>query len=764
MHRRSRAVLIAAVALIAVLGAVPAGTLAIAPATAQESPIAPPAGGDEGALQLAGTDADLRSGGTFWQGWELGVDASGILEGDDRDVEVWRVTEDGQLSQRVATVSADEDGVAVVGTGDLEGRYVLRYGGDPVYVEDGTAYLDSPPDGSAVTIESSNFRVERQTLTYEESDPEVFPGQGTVLTASSNRDRFVVAVSGDGLSFQNLTTLIPDSAYAAEHDASAENDQLLVQVRPGGGLRLNTSVLEPGSQRLSISAVDTTALARVTLTVKQPASNRRFVSVERRDNVGDVIEAELACTNCYLAVGTPEQGTLDLVELTDANDDGRITLTINTRYVGLYAGASGYPDGVNPYTSPDDDVRRYSSGTTLEQVDEELSYTIDTLGKLRDQLGLRATGRDRPVDPGALQLTVAETDFLINRSAYGDRAPYGSDLVIRDETDARTVELEPRSYDGVRSMAAPGGAGFEPTAEALRSGTGPRERVALGDRLVFRLDVSGVYGYLDAQGATVGTFLENEEGLDLSLVELSGGNEEPVALDRLDVRFVPDPSSNALYVVFRTGAGRLGALETGQYRLRFTLRGVSGGNDAYSIRTAHDGYPYLAPGGSESASAAVTIEPPAASITEPSEGASPRLSGAGELEVRGESNVAAGTRLRVSAESTEFAYQTSVRATVNETGHWRASLDLSDAPGDSFTVAVSEDGQVLDEGTFTVQTPTPGEADGGGGSGDGGDGGGDGIVGGQPGNGSLLPGGSLVIYGIAAVGFLFILVIWRVVL
>jgi hypothetical protein len=761
MHRHSRAVLIAVVALITVLGAVPVGTLATAPPTAQEPSVAPLAGGDEAALQLAGTDADLRSGGTFWQGWELGVDASGILDGDARDIEVWRVTEDGQLSQRVATVTANDDGIAIVGTGDLEGRYVLRYGGDPVYVQDGTAYLDSPPDGSTVTIESSTFRVERQTLTYEESDPEVFPGQGTVLTASSNRDRFVVAISGDGLSYQNLTTLVPDSAYAADHDARAEDDRLLVEVRPGDGLRLNTSVLEPGSQRLNIGAVDTTALARVTLTVKQPASNRRIVSVEWRDNVGDVLEAELACSSCYLAVGTPEQGTLDLLELTDANGDGRITLRINTRYAGQYTGASGYPDGVESYTSPDDDVRRYASGTTLEQVDEELSYTIDTLGKLRDQLGLRATGRDRPIDPGPLQLTVAETDFLINRSAYGDRAPYGSDLVIRDETDARTIELEPRSFDGVHSMAAPGGSGFEPTAEALRTGTGPRERVALGDRLVFRINVSGIYGYLDAQGATVATFQENEEGIGLSLVDRSGGSAESVAIDRLDVRFVPDPSSNALYVVFPTGAGRLGALEAGQYRLRFTLEGVSGG--PYSIRTAHDGYPYLAPGASESDSASVTIEPPAASITDPSEGASPRLTGAGELEVRGTTNVAAGTRLRVSAESTEFAYQTSVRATVNETGHWRASLDLSDAPGDSFTVAVSDDGQVLDEGTFTVQTPTPGGSDGGDGSGDGGDGG-DGVIGGQPGDGSLLPGGSLAIYGIAAVGFLFILVIWRVVL
>lgn len=764
MHRRTAATLIACLVTLSVLGALPGG----ATPTADDTRTAIEADGP--LPQLAGADANLHSGNSYWQGWTLGLDASGFLAGDDRTIEVWSVTEDGQLSHQVRTADVDEDGLATVGTNRLNGRYVLRYGGNPVYVHEGTGYLADPPDGSDVTVESSAFRVEPQTLTAEPTDPEVFPGQGTTLTVESNRGRTVVAISGEGLSFSDLETLLPESAYAENHDARAPDDELLVEVSAATDLPLTTSGLEPGTQELAFSAVDTSARERVSLTLKQPASDRRFVSIEANQQVGDVFEAELACTNCHLAVGTPEQGVLDLVELTDTDGDGRITLRINTRYVGGYPGHSGYPDGVNPYTAENAEVRRYGPGTELEQVDEELSYTIDTLGKLRDQLGLDATGRVTPVEPGRLHLTVASTDFLINRSAYGDRPPYGSQLVIRDETDARTVELEPRSLDGVQSMAAPDRRNFEATADGLRDEAGPRDRVALGDRLVFRVDLTGVFGYLDVHGVSLDTLDANEdEGLDVMLHRLDGGTES-IPLDRVNVQVAADPSADHLYVVFGTGEARNHDLVAGEYRLTFALEGVASSHGAYSSKNAHEGYPYLDAGARETASTTVRLEPASATITSPEVGSSPRLTSDNRLAIEGTATVAAGTTLRVHVASTEFAWETADRATVGELGGWSAAPNLADAPGDEFNVTVTRDGEALAGGTFTVRPPLEGGAtdDGtdGGGSGDGsGDGaGGDG--GGAPGlgggGGSFIPGiPNLAIYGGGFLAVVVALFLWR---
>lgn len=111
---------------------------------------------------------------------------------------------------------------------------------------------------------------------------------------------------------------------------------------------------------------------------------------------------------------------------------------------------------------------------------------------------------------------------------------------------------------------------------------------------------------------------------------------------------------------------------------------------------------------------------------------------------------------------------TSVRVTANQTGRWRAVLDFTDARGETVTVAVSEDDQVLDEGTFTVQPPAEdGATDGGSGDGDGpsdgtgaGDGGGD--VPAVGGGGSFIPGVlNLVLFGIGFLAVIVLLILWR---
>ena len=457
--------------------------------------------------------------------------------------------------------------------------------------------------------------------------------------------------------------------------------------------------------------------------------------------VGVAFVAAVAAVVTILVAGGPGQGFLDVVELSDRDGDGRVTVRINTRYAGMATSAPGYPSGEVAYTSPEDGATRYYPGATLETLEEELNYNTVKLSGLRDQQGLAPNGRVRPLEPGAIQLTVASSDFIIDRSAYGDRAPLGSQMVIRDETDVRTVVLEPRELAGAQSLAAAGGPRLPDDLEAIKSSAGPRDAVARGDHLVFHFDVSGVFGYLRANDVSAESLQdERDEGLRLTIEESTDGGSGWVArsLGQTAVEFYPDPGTDSLYLAVQTGGTSSLNLQDGRYRARLRISGVDGKHSGYSTVDAYTGYPYLPPGEKESASATATIEPPTAAIVGPEEGSAPHLDANHSLVVRGTTSLAPGGNVRLEATSTEYAWDTTTSASVNETGHWTGSLDLSEAPGEEFTVALLRGDEPFDERTYTVRPPLENESGegGSGGSSSGGESGG--LVGGE--DGGLLSG------------------------
>lgn len=709
-----------------VLVVVAALVLAVLPATAAPTGVGTTA--SEGlsttpgvAPQQAAADADLRSGGTFWQGRQLAVDASNL---DVESLAVWRVTDDGRLNQQVAT-AAIEDGTAVVDTSTLEGRYVLRASESPVYVQDGTAYTGTAPDGTGVTREASTFQVARQTLATNWSDPTVYPEQGTTLTIESNRQRSVVAVSADGLSFQNLTTLLPERVYAADYDARRNDSTLLIEIGRETRFYVNPSPLSTGTPGITLDVVDTTAETTATLTVNQQGDTH-LTSVERREHVGDVVDAELACGHCFLVVGGAGQGMLDVVELSDSNGDGTVKLRINTRYAGMARAQADFPNDVRAYTSPEDSVSRYASSQSLESVSDALITSTVSVADLREELGLVGNGRTTPIEPTTLRLTVGTSDYLLPRWDYGDRPPTGSQLVVKDETDVATVRLDAGSLEGIQPMAAPPGGGPDETAAQLRERVGPRDQIALGDRLVYRVDVSGIYGYLAAHGTNVDSVGDNQdEGIRLQLQRLADeGTENPesIPLGQTMGGIVADPANDDLYLVLETGGSGRTQLGAGEYRARFELSGVSGQSDGYSATSETDGYPYLDAGEEVSDSATVAVTEPAGSIEQPAAGSGPNKTADGALAVGGTASIAPGSTVTVMASATEYAWETTTTAEVQASGNWSAALGLAEAPGREFTVTLTRDGTQLDQQTYTVYPPAEdasGDASGSGGSGGG---------------------------------------------
>jgi|GEM_PF-4433601 len=693
------ALVVAAAMVLAVLPA------AAAPATGGASDSAD-AGAATGVLpQQVTADADLRSGETFWQGRQLALDASTL---DVNSLAVWRVTEDGQLNQQVTSVQVGENGTAIVDTSRLEGRYVLRAGESPVYVQDGASYTSNAPDGLRVTRDRSTFRVTTQTLSTGWSDPTVYPGQGTTLTIESNRESSVVAVSGGNLSFSALETLIPDSAYASNYDARKNDSTLLIEIGHSTTISLNTAPLAPGDRDLTLDVVDTTARTTPTLTVNEPGE-AHIKSIERREHVGDVVDVELACSHCFLVVGGAGQGMLDVVELSDSNGDGNVSLRVNTRYIGMARAQADFPNDVYAYMSPEDSVSRYASSDSLESTEEALITSTVALSDLREELGIRGGGRTSPVEPGTVRLTVSSSDYLLPRWDYGDRPPTGSTLVVKDETDVETVDLTPRSLDGVTAMAAPPESGSAPTAAELRRMVGPRDRVALNDRLVFRVDVSGIYGYLAAHSVDLESIGDNrDEGIQLRLERLAEeGTENPQQLNlgQTAASVVADPAKDDLYLVFKTGGTGRTRLQAGEYRATFTLEGVTAQDDEYSATEAPDGFPYLAAGEESSADATATLAEPVGSIERPAASSGPNRTESGMLEVMGTASVAPGSTVTVVASATEYAWETTATAEVEASGNWSAALNLVEAPGREFDVTLTRDDTQFDSKIYTVYPP-----------------------------------------------------------
>lgn len=695
--------------------------------------------GENGVVaQTATADTTLSSGGTYWQGQQLRLDASSLLDSSDggRTFEVWRVTEDGRLNHQVGSFDVGEGGEHVLDTSPFDGRVVLRYSGEPVYIHDGQAYLESPPDGGAVTVDASAFHLGRQTLSFAWSDPTTYSGQRVTLTVESNRANSVVAVSGANLTFQQLTTVFPEAAFASDHDARSNDSELLLELDGSTSMRLQTDEIAPGERTLQFDVVDTTTSEAAALDVLEPDGDRHFDAIERREHVGDVIEANLTCDHCFLVVGGYDQGLLDIVEIQDANGDGTVELRMNTRYMGMLSSASGYPSGVQAYSSPDDEVTRYSASDELESVTSKLITVTSSLGDLRAKIGLEPRGRLRPLAPRELRLTLASSDFVVDRSDWGNQAPYGSDLVVRDETDVRTVSLEPRSLDGIEVVSAPGGGAYDGTARQLRSVAGPRDSVALGDRLAVRIDVSGVHGYLSANDVSVEDVMGSQgEGLSVSVERVDGEEETSIQLNRMASSIVRDPEGDALYLVMRTGDGSPNWLKAGEYRATFTLDGIDEEYTEYSTKQGYDGYPYLPPGEEETVSVSGRIEAPTATITDPEPGSSPRLSTEGTLEVDGATNVAGGASLTVVIGAAEYAWETEASPTVDADGTWSTSFDLAEAPGERFQVRVLRGGDQLTSADYTVRPPAEGEGNSTDESGSSGDGGG------QAGSGGPVAGG-----------------------
>lgn len=649
-------------------------------------------------------DRNLDSGSEFWRGSTLRFDGSEIVGNpstaseDARTFQI-RGVDDGDVGALVSEFTVGEDGLADVESTSMVGQFIIQHDGDNVYVEEGTGYLD-PPDGEA-TVDRSAWTVVQQTYDSEWSDPTVYQGEFTSVNLTSNREaKTTIAVSADGLSFEDLTRLFSAADFAASFHERSDNDVLLLRSGAERTYEVAATGLSPGTYTLTFESTDTEASHQTSLRVNQ---GEKFASVERSDEAGDLIKASVKCSDCYLVVGGVDEGFVDLLDISDGNGDGRVDLIINTRYMGLYSGDSSVPSDIKPYSSSTDSVKRLSQGYQLSS-----RNTQDQLSTLRTDLGLDGQGRSAPMPSGPVDLTVTSSDFLIDRDTYGEhRAPLGGQLVVRDEQDVTTFDLQDPALGKVETYSQPSRAGLDRNLTKATNQRPSVGRVALGDRLIVRVDIAGIHGYIDQHGTDLSTVVDNQnEGIHL---DISGSSGAGIPIDTEHNWMTVDEANDRLYIGIDTSRRAISReITVGQrYDVTMTLSGVDAAEyDLSGSENSFRGYPYVDAGESLSVQTTVRFVEPTASVDQP--GTAVKVPNENPVKVTGSTALAPGSIMTITAKATGSAtWQKSTSVTVSPNSTWTANLDFSNTKiGETFTITAKKQSTTLMEASGQVVEPS----------------------------------------------------------
>ncbi|MFB6173233.1 MAG: hypothetical protein ABEI39_01180 [Halobacteriales archaeon] len=662
MSQSARPGAVLAALLLFLAAAAPAGATLHDPLTAE----APPTPDTHLPPVEVGPPAPLDSGATYWQGWGLRFDGSRLV-GDpgnasraNRTFGLWRVDRDGDLEGRIRRFVVNRSGLATLGTASITGRFVVRYRGEPVSVRGGVG--TRPPDGASLA--DSAFRVVEQRLDATLSEPTVYRSQLTRLRFASNRSNYTVLVTSPDLGRGALRDLFRPGVVVE----SDREDAVVLRGERDVEYILNASGLEPGTYDLRFDVPDTTADAGSLLRLQRRAEGLRIGAIERGEDAGDHVNVTvLGCSDCRLVVGGQGAPFLDVVNLTDRDGDEAVTVRINTRYMGMAPSTPGVGAGRGPYRALGPDIAsRYAPERIVSPPYRLVKYS---LARVRTSLGLAAAGRDAAVAPGVFDVTVAEGDTLID---YLRRDP----LVVPTERDAGSVTLRRPALEGIRVSPAPPGLPWTYTHNATPPDPSP-STVALGDRLVVRIDVSGVFGYLAARhGSRVLRSLPR--GLDVGLREVSGApNPNTVDLSESRIAVLRDERRDRLYVVLDT-------------RRISADRPLAPGEFLVSVGIDPDADAYPALRGSEPRTAEIRLVEARATI----ESVEP-VPGRRALRISGTTTVAAGTTVDVEAAAGGYGWETASGVVVGSDGTWSTVLGFDDAPGQRYTVTVSRNGVTL---------------------------------------------------------------------
>jgi len=614
-------------------------------------------------------------GQLIWQGqavrYDIATDTSGagtdnlqLRQGEPDDVN------DSDGNSLVTELSVDDNGQVYIQTGDLEaGRYFISN------------------DGGTSALTDSRFEVAPQSVDADwDSERVSNEGERTEadLTVESNRDDYDVEVSAEGLDADDLDEIFPNA------DTVDQDDDVVVfeGVSTNETIEANFTDADGDDYNFTVSAADTTAEDDAPLEVTAIEGDVTFNQDIYETAAGDVtnVTLELEDTDeVVLFVGGSEVNYIERVRLTDENENGSVTVNINSRNAGL--NDSDESSLGNAYEAGD--------GTEVEVLGLEDSEDYD-------DLEINETLND-PIEPASYEIAAGTTaSYTISNN----------NLVVDDEVAISSLELVEPELSGVRIHTAPTADADDQDLNELlgqvSKGDQDPTEVALEDRVVVQIEITGVYGTFDDPQSLA------DSPATISVEENSSSpNRDPIQFnvseveDSEKVQLIPSQEAGSVFVVIdlRDVEAADGDQNRGEVRAEQEYNASITFNDSaayYTDETANSSEFEL-------------IERSGEFDNEPY-----NVTSAENQTVSGTTTIAPNTEIGVRVRSSGNTSPNFVKTTnvdVQEDGTFNASFDFSDqSVGDTYTVSVrsgnfADQVQVDGEVVENVGTETPTEMD-----------------------------------------------------
>ncbi|WP_435318634.1 BGTF surface domain-containing protein [Haloarchaeobius sp. TZWSO28] len=590
---------------------------------------------------------DLEDGQRYWAGQVLVNDT--VFASSDT-VELHRQTDNGwKFETQIVT---DADGSISVDTSGLQtDTYRVVAVGDyskNITFEISNQTYSAEPD--AVTVENDGDAAQ------------------TSFTLDSNRVGYDYTVSASGLTASQVQSVLGDTGTLVDTDDDSENDAVkFTNGTTENVLAADFDGIDPGNYTFTFTVVDTGDTASVDVSVGQAAAgNVQVVDTVIIDQRGDVAAVELdvvGTSQGIVQVGSPDAGYTANVSVTDGDDDGTVTLLVNTYAMG---NATGHGDAA------------YSA------LDSEDSASI-VAGENQTQL-------PSLIDTG---------DYTITSHAGTDPAGNAQDV--------GTLTIRQRDTNALNVWTAPQGTTLQSASDvqdAVAEGTLTRDdTIASGDVLVHELDAEGLDGAIAVQnGGSVTERFFALTGGELSLTVTQTNPDKNRMRKQIDLgpdntTVVADGANDTYYLVTPTES--LEANRSGNWV-------ATEAGDRFEANVT-----VLESGTLASADQSVTAEFELANREVSFDTDANRelsVAAAANQTISGTSTLAAGStvQVRVNSDDPLEPFLETGKATVGPNGTWSLDLDFSDVPaGTNFTATAHNSAKQLD----SVEGQTIGVAD-----------------------------------------------------
>ncbi|WP_435183426.1 BGTF surface domain-containing protein [Halobellus sp. EA9] len=531
-------------------------------------------------------------------------------------------------------------------------------------------------DGSTITNTQVNLRnlglsvsLDSQSVTTEDTI------EGTVTARASDRP---------------LTVELLDSSGDVVDDSGATISSARLNGQGEYDFSFNVSDLDLDTGNYTVRVTDDYSGINVeteTITVSESADDdANFASgtiTEQRGDIAEVTVTMSSTDRATVKVGTPDQGVVSNVTVEDGNNDGQVTLYVDTW-------AFNQTDGGAPYTYGSDGGPIYSldDDSDDEIVDADLTTTVDDL-----------------IDAGEYDLEV-----------------YPGDNAQGSSTDVATLILEERNTTAFRSWTSATSTSLsdlEDVNEALANNELTQASdIANGDYVVHQLVSSGLEGVLNAQHSEEVTeeFFEykNTSGnggiYNLTIEQADpGANQDPKMLNYTEenTTVIADGDNDTYFVVVNT--------QTARYYSNNNLVSDDTALEANFTVFNKDSTDFAAQGLDDDEDETRLLEyevvEPTISVNEPY-----NVSSAAGQTITGTTTLAPGTELSVRIRSDDGvrpSFLKTASPVVQSDRTWNVTFDFSGQNvGDTYDITVNDGNNgadsVTEDGTVVevVETPT----------------------------------------------------------